>query len=175
MFAATKADLARLSASGKTSTRTLVSGLLSQGFQAILVYRVFHWLYGKGISGQPLRFICERFIEITTGVSIPAACKIGHGLRIHHFGGIIFHPTVELGSNCTLYQGVTIGDRGGSGRAAVIGNNVLIGAGAKVIGEITIGDNCVIGANVVVTKSMLPGTTALGVPCRFRHADGRIE
>ena len=54
MFAATKADLARLSASGKTSTRTLVSGLLSQGFQAILVYRVFHWLYGKGISGQPL-------------------------------------------------------------------------------------------------------------------------
>jgi serine O-acetyltransferase len=82
---------------------------------------------------------------------------------------------VEIGDNCTLYQGVTIGDRGGNGRAAIIGNNVLIGAGAKVIGEITIGENCVIGANAVVTKSMPAGTTALGAPCRFRFADGKME
>jgi len=170
-----KSDLARLSNSGTTSLRTLFAGLLSQGFQAILVYRFFHWLHRKGVSGQPLRFVCERFIEVTTGISIPAACKIGKGFRIHHFGCIIFHPTVELGENCTLYQAVTIGDRGGNGRAAIIGNNVLIGAGAKVIGEITIGDNCVIGANAVVTKSMPPGTTALGAPCRFRFADGRTE
>ena len=175
MFDSIKSDLARLSHSGKPSLRTLVAGLLSQGFQAILVYRIFHWLYCKGLSGQPLRFICERFIEITTGISIPAACKIGKGFRIHHFGGIIFHPTVEIGDNCTLYQGVTIGDRGGTGRAAIIGNNVLIGAGAKVIGEVIIGDNCVIGANAVVAKSMPAGTTALGTPCRFRFADGRTE
>lgn len=169
-----KADLSRLSSSGTPSLRTLVSGLLSQGFQAILVYRVFHWLHRKGVSGQPLRFLCERFIEISTGVSLPAACSVGKGLRIHHFGGIIFHPSVTMGENCTLYQGVTIGDRGGSGRAAVIGNNVLIGAGAKVIGEITIGDDCVIGANVVVTKSMPAGSTALGAPCRYRLADGSM-
>lgn len=155
--------------------RTVVSGLLSQGFQAILVYRFFHWMHCRGLSGQPLRFICERFIEITTGISIPACCRIGEGFRIHHFGGIIFHPSVEIGDNCTLYQGVTIGDRGESGKAAKIGNNVLIGAGAKIIGEITIEDNCMIGANAVVTKNMPAGTTAIGGACRYRYPDGRVE
>lgn len=161
-------DLRRLSPSGNTSLRTVVSGLLSQGFQAILVYRFFNWLHQRGIPGQPLRFICERFVEITTGISIPACCRIGKGLRIHHFGGIIFHPTVQLGNNCTLYHGVTIGDRGGSGKAASIGDNVLIGAGAKIIGEITIGDNCIVGANAVVARDMPADTVAVGSPCRFK-------
>jgi serine O-acetyltransferase len=174
MFDLIKGDLKRLDPAGATP-RTLVAGLLSQGFQAILVYRFFHWLQGKGLSGQPLRFVCERFIEISTGISIPASCRVGKGLRIHHFGGIIFHPTVVLGEGCTLYQGVTIGDRGGEGGAARIGNNVLIGAGAKIIGAIEIGDNCVVGANVVVTRSMPAGSTALGAACRLRHSDGRIE
>ena len=167
MFDRVKSDLQRLGTGGSVSVRILVSGLLSQGFQAILVYRLFNWLYRKGIPGQPVRFLAERFIEITCGISIPARCRIGKGLRIHHFGGIILHSTAELGENCTLYHGVTIGDRGGSGGAARIGNNVLIGAGAKIIGEITIGDNCVIGANTVVTKDMPPATVAVGSPCRF--------
>jgi len=167
MFENVKSDLRRLGAGGAVTLRILVAGLLSQGFQAILVYRLFYWLYRKGIPGQPLRFLAERFIEITCGISIPARCRIGKGLRIHHFGGIILHPAAELGDNCTLYHEVTIGDRGGSGGAAKIGNNVLIGAGAKIIGEITIGDNCVIGANTVVTKDMPPGMVAVGSPCRF--------
>lgn len=161
-------DLKRLSPTGKASLRTVVAGLLSQGFQAILVYRFFNWLQRRGIPGQPLRFFCERFIEITTGISIPAGCRIGKGLRIHHFGGIIFHPTVKLGDNCTLYHGVTIGDRGGTGKAALIGDNVMIGAGAKIIGEITIGDNCIVGANAVVTKDMPADTVAVGSPCQFK-------
>ncbi|HEY5512484.1 MAG TPA: DapH/DapD/GlmU-related protein [Geomonas sp.] len=175
MFELVKADLQRLSGSEAVSARSLVAGLLSQGFQAILVYRFFNWLHRKGVSGQPLRLFCERFIEMSAGISIPAACKIGKGLRIHHFGGIIFHPTAVLGANCTLYHGVTIGDRGGSGGAAVIGDNVLIGAGAKIIGSITVGDNCVIGANVVVTRSMPAGTTALGAVSRLKYPDGHIE
>lgn len=169
MFEVITSDLKRLSSSGKTSLRTLVAGLLSQGFQAILVYRTFNWLHQRGISGQPLRFVCERFVEITAGISIPACCSIGKGFRIHHFGGIIFHPTVTIGDNCTLYHGVTIGDRGGTGKAARIGNNVLIGAGAKIIGEIAIGDNCIVGANAVVTKDMQAETVALGSPCQFRQ------
>ena len=168
MFDYVKSDLKRLSSTGKASLRTLVSGLLSQGFQAILVYRFFHWLQRRGISGQPLRFVCERFIEITTGISIPARCRIGKGVRIHHFGGIIFHPSVEIGEGCTLYQGVTIGDRGGAGGAARIGDNVLIGAGAKIIGPIVIGDNCMVGANAVVTKDMPANTVAIGSPCQFK-------
>ena len=170
-----KADLQRLSDSEGVSARVLVAGLLSQGFQALIVYRFFSWLGRQGLPGQPLRFLCERFIEISTGISIPAACSIGKGLRIHHFGGIIFHPSAVLGENCTLYHGVTIGDRGGSGGAARIGNNVLIGAGAKVIGPVSIGDGCVIGANVVVTRSMAAGTTALGAACRLKYPDGHIE
>lgn len=175
MFDYLKADLQRLSPAGKLSLRTLLAGLLSQGFQAILVYRFFNWLYRKGLPGQPLRFVCERFIEITTGISIPAACRIGKGLRIHHFGGIIFHPSARLGDNCTLYHGVTIGDRGGSGGAATLGDHVLIGAGAKLIGPIRVGDHCVIGANAVVTKDMPAASTALGAPCRYRISDQEAQ
>ena len=167
MFLNIKADLARLSTSGKPSLRTLISGLLSQGFQAILVYRFFNWLHRKGLPGQPLRFIFERFIEITCGISIPACCQIGKGFRIHHFGGIIFHPTTQLGENCTFYHGVTIGDRGGSGNAAKIGNNVTVGAGAKIIGELSIGDQVMIGANAVVTKDVPENTVVVGSPARY--------
>jgi len=168
-------DLKRLGGENSISMRGFIAGLLSQGFQAILVYRLFHWLHRRGLSGQPLRFICERFIEITTGISIPACCTIGSGLRIHHFGGIIFHPTVSMGRNCTLYQGVTIGDRGGTGGAASIGDNVLIGAGAKIIGAITIGNDCIIGANAVVTKSMPDNTVAVGSPCQFKPRTDKVE
>ncbi|MDD2499229.1 MAG: glycosyltransferase [Geobacter sp.] len=168
MFETLTTDLKRLNPSRRPLLRSMVSGLLSQGFQAILVYRLFNWLHKRGFSGQPFRFVCERFIEITTGISIPACCSIGAGFRIHHFGGIIFHPTVVLGDNCTVYHGVTIGDRGESGNAARIGDNVLIGAGAKIIGEIVIGNNCTIGANAVVTKSMPANTVAIGSPCLFK-------
>ncbi len=168
MFKTITSDLNRFSSSGNASLRTIIAGLLSQGFQAILVYRMFNRLNRRGFSGQPFRFVCERFIEVTTGISIPACCTIGAGFRIHHFGGIIFHPTVIIGTNCTVYHGVTIGDRGGEGNAARIGNNVLIGAGAKIIGEIIIGDNCIIGANAVVTKNMPENTVAIGSPCQFK-------
>jgi serine O-acetyltransferase len=164
-----KADLARLGSSNDSiSLRIFIAGILSQGFQAIMVYRFFNWCYRHGIPMQPIRFFCERFIEITTGISIPARCSIGKGFRIHHFGGVIFHSTVELGENCTIYQGVTIGDIGGTGGAARIGNNVLIGAGAKIIGDIVIGNDCIIGANTVVTKDMPDGSVATGNPAQIR-------
>ncbi len=167
MFQYLKADLKRLSSDGRTPLRSLLAGLLSQGFQAIAVYRLFNWLHRKGLPGQPLRFICERFIEITTGISIPARCRIGAGLRIHHFGGIVFHPTTILGESCTIYHGVTIGDRGGQGNAARIADNVTIGAGAKVIGEVNIGQNVIIGANAVVTKDVPDNTVVVGSPGRY--------
>lgn len=167
MFENIKTDLGRLSPDTKPSVRVLISGLLSQGFQAILVYRFFNWFHCKRLPGQPLRFFFERFIEITCGISIPACCQIGRGFRIHHFGGIIFHPSTQLGDNCTLYHGVTIGDAGGSGNAAVLGDNVLIGAGAKIIGELTIGNNVTIGANTVVTKDVPANMVVVGSPARF--------
>jgi len=167
MFANLRADIARLDDNGRASMRGLARGLLAQGFQAILIYRFFSWLDKKGIHGHPFRFLCERFIEIATGISIPAACTIGKGLRIHHFGGIILHPSVVIGENCTLYHEVTIGDIGGVGKAATIGNNVLIGAGAKIIGEITIGDGAVIGANAVVNRNLPANCVVVGNPARI--------
>jgi len=168
MFPNISADLKRFSTAGKMSIRIFLRGFLSQGFQAIIVYRFFHFLLKHTIPAQPFRFFVERFIEITTGISIPAKCRIGKGLRIHHFGGIIFHPSVILGANCTIYHQVTVGDRGGTGGAAKIGDNVLIGAGAKIIGEITIGENCIIGANSVVTKSIPSNMVATGNPSQIK-------
>ena len=167
MFANLKADLARLSKSGTATPRTLMAGLLSQGFQAILVYRFFSWLHGKRLPGQPFRFFFERFIEITCGISIPVGCRIGKGFRIHHFGGIIFHPSVRAGDNFTCYHQVTIGDVGGHGKAATLGNNVMLGAGAKIIGEVVIGDNVIVGANAVVTKDVPDNTLVVSNPARF--------
>jgi len=142
----------------------MVRGLLSQGFQALIVYRIFRWFYERRIPTQPLRFFVERFIEIITGISIPAQAKIGKGLRIHHFGGIMLHSTAIVGEYCTIYHGVTLGDRGSWGDAPRVGNRVLIGAGAKLIGEIVIGDDCVIGANAVVHTSVPTCHIAVGVP-----------
>jgi serine O-acetyltransferase len=151
-----------------SSARTLVRGLLSQGFQALFVYRVFRWCHERGIPTQPIRFLCERFIEMTTGISIPAEATIGKGLRIHHFGGIILHSGVILGEHCTIYHGVTLGDRGGHGGAPRVGHRVLIGAGAKLIGEIKVGDDCVIGANAVVHTSVPAQHLAVGVPATIK-------
>jgi serine O-acetyltransferase len=110
------------------NVRTFIRGVLSQGFQALFVYRIFRWFYERRIPTQPVRFLAERFIEITTGISIPAEATIGKGLRIHHFGGIILHSAAILGEHCTLYHGVTLGDRGGYGGAPRVGTRVLIGA-----------------------------------------------
>ena len=154
MFDIITSDLKRFEPNGKIGLRTSIRGLLSQGFQALIVYRFFNWLHRSGLPGQPLRFFAERFIEITTGISIPAECTIGHGFRIHHFGGIIFHPSTVIGNNCTIYQEVTLGDKGGYGGAPIVGDNVTIGAGAKIVGEIRIGKNSKIGALVLVSENV---------------------
>ena len=162
-----RADVNRLR-DEDNSVRTLIRGLLSQGFQALIVYRIFRWFYERRIPTQPLRFFVERFIEIITGISIPAQAKIGKGLRIHHFGGIILHSTAIVGEYCTIYHGVTLGDRGGHGGAPRVGHRVLIGAGAKLIGEIKVGDDCVIGANAVVHTSVPAQHLAVGVPATIK-------
>ncbi|GAK59420.1 group 1 glycosyl transferase [Candidatus Vecturithrix granuli] len=170
MFENLRADLNRFAEetdSKNSSFRIFIRGLLSQGFQALFVYRFFRWFHVRGIPTQPFRFIFERFIEIITGISIPAETDIGKGLRIHHFGGVIFHSHVKMGEHCTIYHEVTFGDKGGWGEPPTVGNNVLIGAGAKILGDITIGDNVIIGANSVVTKSVPPNVIVGGIPAKI--------
>lgn len=165
-----QADLARFRRE-EAGLRSLIRGMLSQGFQALFVYRVFRWFYERHIPMQPFRFFCERFIEITTGISIPVEAEIGKGLRIHHFGGIIFHPEAVVGERCTIYHGVTLGDLGGWGGVPRVGNEVVIGAGAKLLGAIAIGDRCRIGANAVVLTSVPADSVAVGVPATVKKRD----
>jgi serine O-acetyltransferase len=97
------------------------------------------------------------------------------GLRIHHFGGIIVNSEASIGEYCTLYHGVTLGDLGGWGGSPRVGNRVMIGAGAKLLGDIEISDDCHIGANAVVRTSVPAGCLAVGVPAvmkeRVKHAE----
>ena len=168
------ADLSRFTEQ-ESGVRALVRGVLSQGFHAILVYRVFRWCFERGIPTQPVRFLVERMTEMVTGISIPVQARIGKGFRIHHFGGIMIHPDAVVGEGCTLYHGVTLGDRGGWGGAPLVGNEVIIGAGAKVLGAIEIGDRSIIGANAVVVTSIPPDSMAVGVPATVKPKTARQQ
>lgn len=108
-----------------------------------------------------------RFIELLTGISLPLGAKIGGGLRIWHFGGIFVNSDAVLGENCTLRQGVTIGNRDAARGGPVIGDRVEFGAYAQVLGEITVGDDAKIGALSVVLTDVPPGATAVGAPARI--------
>ncbi len=171
MFDTIGKDLARwlpdrAETNSSSRLRALVRGLASPGFQAVLTYRIFRWARTHHLPTQPFRYLVERWVEITTGVSIPAEAEFGPGLRIHHFGSIIVHPHVQAGAGCTLYHNVTLGTDGLSEKAPRLGNDVLVGAGAKVLGDVEIGDRCRIGANAVVTRSAPPDSVLVGVPAR---------
>ena len=111
---------------------------------------------------QKLAVLRHRFWSIVTGADIPLNCCIGGGLLMPHPNGIVIHPAAVIGPNCLIFQQVTIGSRGDG--APIIGGHVDIGAGAKVLGKISIGDNAIIGANAVVLIDVPAGATAVGVP-----------
>jgi serine O-acetyltransferase len=103
-----------------------------------------------------------RFWSVVTGADIPLTCKIGGGLILPHPNGVIIHPSACIGVNCLIFQQVTIGTRGGG--APMIGGQVNIGAGAKVLGEVVVGSHAKIGANAVVLDDVPDGATAIGIP-----------
>ena len=147
--------------------------LLYSGLHAVLAYRVSHKLYISGHTfsaravSQAARFL--------TGIEIHPGATIGKGLVIDHGMGIVIGETTEIGDNCTLYQGVTLGGTGKDvgKRHPTIGNNVLVGAGAKVLGPINIEDNSKVAANAVVLKDISENSTAVGIPARVVRQGGR--
>ncbi|BCY27234.1 serine O-acetyltransferase [Flavobacterium okayamense] len=143
----------------------------TQGFWAITQYRLAHSVYKMGfpIVKQLLQLIMllwQKVIEITTGISIPASVTIGHSFYIGHFGGIILNAKANIGNNCNISQGVTIGVSGqGEKRGVpVIGNDVYIGANAVLAGKILIQNNAVIGACSLVTTDVEENAVMVGVP-----------
>jgi len=107
--------------------------------------------------------IRHRFWSAVSGADIPLTCKIGGGLRIPHPNGIVIHANAEIGPNCLLFQQVTIGDAGG---VPSLSGHVDVGAGAKLLGPIRVGEHARIGANAVVMCDVPPGATAVGIPAR---------
>lgn len=115
----------------------------------------------------------HRFWSLVTGADIPLGCRIGGGLLLPHPNGVVIHPGVRIGPNCVVFQQVTLGTRGPGAGVPVLGGRVDIGAGAKVLGAVRLGERCRIGSNAVVLHDVPPGTIAVGIPARVIDASLR--
>lgn len=146
----------------------------AQGFWALVVYRFGRWRYGvKPVWLRKLMSLVYRvmykWVQIVSGIELPCEVEIGRGFVIDHFGGIVISGYAKFGDNCRIRNGVVVGlSRVEDPCAPVIGNNVDIGAGAKLLGRITIGDNVRIGANAVVVSDVPSDSIAMGVPAVVR-------
>lgn len=146
--------------------------LLYPGVHAVLYHRVAHWLYVRR-RFFPARCVSQ-WSRFWTGIEIHPGAVIGRRLVIDHGMGIIIGETTEIGDDCLLYQGVTLGGTGKDvgKRHPTLGNNVLVGSGAKVLGPFTVGDNARIAAGAVVLSEVPPNCTAVGVPARIVRCEG---
>ena len=148
-----------------------VEVFLYPSFKAVLRHRIAHWMYNK-----KWYFIARWYSQRTarkTGIEIHPGAQIGKGFFIDHGSGVIIGETTIIGDNVTLYQGVTLGGTGKEHgkRHPTIGDNVMISAGAKVLGSFTVGENSKIGAGSVVLKEVPPNSTVVGVPGRVVKRD----
>ena len=147
--------------------------LLYPGVHALLAHRLAHTLHKKE------HYFAARAVSqaarFATGIEIHPAAKIGKGLMIDHGMGVVIGETAEIGDNCTIYQGVTLGGTGKDvgKRHPTLGNNVMIGAGAKVLGPLNIGDNTKIAANAVVLSDISDNCTAVGIPAKVVRREGQ--
>ena len=139
---------------------------LYSGFKAVRSHRKANWCYRHNLKFLA-RWISQRSRR-KTGIEIHPAAQIGRGLFIDHGMGVVIGETTQIGDNCTLYQGVTLGGTGKDQgkRHPTLGNNVLVGAGAKVLGPFTVGDNARVAAGAVVLDAVPEDATAVGVPAR---------
>lgn len=141
--------------------------LLYSGVHALIHYRIAHFFF-KHKMFFIARMIsqCGRFF---TGIEIHPGAKIGKCLFIDHGMGVVIGETAEIGDNCTIYQGATLGGTGKDTgkRHPTLGNNVMVGAGAKILGPFRVGDNAKIAAGAVVLSEVPPDTTAVGIPARI--------
>lgn len=146
---------------------------LYPGFRAVFCHRLANFLY-RHRHFFLARYISQR-VRHKTGIEIHPGAKIGKGLLIDHGMGVVIGETAEIGDNCTLYQGVTLGGTGKDTgkRHPTLGDNVLVGAGAKILGPFKVGDNAKIAAGAVVLEEIPPNSTAVGVPARVITRDGQ--
>jgi serine O-acetyltransferase len=152
--------------------RTHERDIWRQGFWTLLIYRFGRWRYRlPWLVRKPFSFVYKLLKvigQVLTGIDLPCETTVGRRLRIEHFGGIIVSGDAVIGDDVVIRNGVTLGlRRTGERGAPILGNRVDIGAGAKILGKIHIGDGAVIGANAVVLKDVPPGALAVGIPARI--------
>jgi serine O-acetyltransferase len=142
------------------------------GLHAVWLHRVSHFLWNSGLKWIARMFsMLARFI---TGIEIHPGAKIGRRVFLDHGLGIVIGETTEIGDDCTIYQGVTLGGTSlykGVKRHPTLGKGVVVSAGAKVLGGFTVGDGARVGSNAVVLKEIPAGATAVGIPARVLHPD----
>jgi len=147
--------------------------LLYPGVHALLAHRAAHTLYQKKkyFAARALSQAARFF----TGIEIHPAAKIGKGLVIDHGMGVVIGETAEIGDGCTIYQGVTLGGTGKDvgKRHPTLGNGVMVGAGAKVLGPVTIGDHVKVAAGAVVLRELPENSTAVGIPAKVVRREGQ--
>lgn len=146
--------------------------LLYPGVAAVTWHRLAHFLYR-----HKLKFLARwvsQTVRFWTGIEIHPGAVLGRGVFIDHGMGVVIGETAVVGDNCTIYQGATLGGTGKEKgkRHPTIGNNVMIGSGAKVLGPFTVGDNAKIAAGAVVLSAVPPGSTCVGVPARIVRCEG---
>ena len=139
----------------------------SPGLHAVWQYRVFNWLWRRKL--RTLSRVLSNLTRLFTGIEIHPGATIGRRLFIDHGMGVVIGETAVIGDDVQMYHGVTLGGKTLKSikRHPTIGNNVLIGAGATIIGNITVSDNCSIGANTTVTRDLAAGTIAISPPARL--------
>ena len=146
--------------------------LLYPGFKALRSHRKAQWFLNHKMPFIA-RYISQRTAH-KTGIEIHPGAQLGHGILIDHGCGVVIGETTVVGDNCTIYQGVTLGGVGTQKgkRHPTLGNNVTVGAGAKILGAFEVGDNCSIAANAVLLKPLEDNVTAVGIPARPVKKDG---
>lgn len=167
-----RADIASIKERDPAARTSFEVLMLYSGVRALISYRISHWFFKKRLFFIA-RAISQRSRK-KTGIEIHPGAKIGRGLFIDHGMGVVIGETAEVGDYCTIYQGVTLGGTGKEKgkRHPTIGNNVMIGSGAKILGPFTVGDNSKIASNAVVLDEVPPNSTAVGVPARIVIKDG---
>lgn len=172
MFAQISKDIDAIMLRDPAAKTRLEAVLCYPGLHAIWLHRIAHHFYLKGWVLLP-RMI-NTFSRFLTGIDIHPGAKLGPGLFIDHGMGLVIGETAELGSNVTLYQGVTLGGTGKEKgkRHPTIGNNVVVSSGAKVLGSFKVGDNSKIGSGSVVLKEVPPNSVVVGVPGRVVTKNG---
>ncbi len=173
MFERFKEDVAVIREKDPAARSTLEIVLLYSGFKAVRSYRKAHWCYRHGLKFLA-RWISQRCVR-RTNIEIHPGATIGRRLFIDHGTGVVIGETTIIGNDCTLYQGVTLGGTGKDTgkRHPTLGNHVMVGAGAKVLGPIEIHDNARIAAGAVVLTEIPENATAVGVPARVVRVGGQ--